>query len=200
MFVKKWLQRGLMITVAMLTLGSITPTHEIWDAFETKTKSVAAAPPTYTELTAQYEAPVPLEPVRLTREDIQYQLVNAAREQAYLKFGTRIGPKIESQFEEVVFPKMEEAIEATIARMNDTDLSQLAITEKPSGAYAEKIFHIYNEQTGDDIIRFHVRTDKRALDGYYYNFHYHTVEDNFITHYTLADIFWAKDTPPKWLS
>ncbi|OCS90869.1 YpjP family protein [Caryophanon latum] len=196
---KKWLQKGLMITVAMITLGSITPTHEIWDAFDHKTKTVAAAAPTYTEQTEHYEHR-PIEPVLISKEQLKQQLVEAAREQAYVKFGTRIAPKIEREFEQVVFPKIEEAISATVERMSDTDLSQLAITETPSGAYAEKIFHIYNEQTGEDVIRFHVRTDKRALDGYYYNFHYHTVEDDFMTHYTLADIFWAKDTPPKWMS
>lgn len=183
----------------MLTLGSITPTHEMWNAFDEKTKVVAAAAPTYTELTEQYEHK-PIEPVLLTKESVTQQFIEAAREQAYVKFGSRIAPKIEGQFEEIVFPKMEEAIALTVERMSDTDLSQLAMTEKPSGAYAEKIFHIYNTQTDEDIIRFHVRTDKRAQDGYYYNFHYHTVEDNFTAHYTLANIFWAKDTPPKWLS
>lgn len=196
---KKWLQKGLMITVAMLTLGSITPTHEMWDAFDEKAKTVAAAAPTYTEQTAHYEHK-PIEPVLLTKERVTQQFIEAAREQAYVKFGARIGPKIEQNFEEVVFPKMEEVIEMTVARMHEHDLSQLAMTEKPSGAYAEKIFHIYNMQTEEDVIRFHVRTDKRAQDGYYYNFHYHTAEDDFVTHYTLADVFWAKDTPPKWMS
>lgn len=197
---KKWLQKGLMVTVAMLTLGSITPTHEIWDAFDTKTKSVAASAPTYTELSESYEHPIFTEPVLLTKEEVTTTLVDAARTQAYLKFGTRIAPKIEHEFETAIFPKMEEAIDATVARMDRTDLSQLAITEQPSGDYAEKIFHIYNAQTDEDVIRFHVRTDKRALDGYFYNFHYHTIEDNFVAHHTLGDIYWAKDTPPKWLS
>lgn len=196
---KKWLQKGLMITVAMLTLGSITPTHEIWDAFDHKTKTVAAAAPTYTELTEQYENSF-VEPVLRTKEGVTQQFIEAAREQAYMKFGSRIGPKIEQNFEAVVFPKIEEVIEATVARMHDTDVSQLAMTEQPSGAYAEKIFHIYNMQTEEDVIRFHVRTEKRVQDGYYYNFHYHTAEDDFVTHYTLADLYWAKDTPPKWLS
>ncbi len=62
------------------------------------------------------------------------------------------------------------------------------------------MFNIYDEQTGKDLIRFHVRTENRPGEGYYYNFHYHTAEDQFATHHNLGDVYWSKNTPPKWLS
>ena len=76
----------------------------------------------------------------------------------------------------------------------------LSITEYPSGDYAEKMFHLSDKVLGKDLIRFHVRTEKRPLDGYFYNFHYHTAEDGFTVHHSLGDIYWSKNTPPKWLS
>ena len=33
-FMKKWLQKGLMISVALLTFGIIAPNHEIWNQLE----------------------------------------------------------------------------------------------------------------------------------------------------------------------
>ncbi len=56
----------------------------------------------------------------------------------------------------------------------------------------KKIFNITNSQTGSDLIRFHVRTEKRPQEGYYYNFHYHSAEDDFMAHNNLGDIYWEK--------
>ena len=55
---------------------------------------------------------------------------------------------------------------------------RLAISEKPAGDYSEKIFNVYDLEDRKDLIRFHVRTEKRPKDGYFYNFHYHIAEDD----------------------
>lgn len=82
------------------------------------------------------------------------------REQSYIKFGTKIGPKISHEFDNIIFPKIEEAIAMTVASLDEQSLASLTISEKPSGHYGEKIFNVINHATGTDVIRFHVRTEK----------------------------------------
>ena len=195
---KKWLQKGLMSAVAVLTFGLITPDHEIWST-DASAKAPSYLPeassimPNVSDITDIYID----DTVEVTTADL-FKI--AAKQQAYIKFGTRIGPKIENEFNERILPQMEQAIDATIARLDYDTLNDLMITERPSGQYSERIFHIKRSSTNEDIIRFHVRTENRLDDGYYYNFHYHTFEDNYATHYDLGEIYWSKNTPPKWLS
>lgn len=202
---KKWIQKSLMAAVAVVTLGAISPSHDFWQQFDSD-KS------TYSTL-EELKASIPKTPSIDDFQDIQFDVVLdepkapsiddlklAAKEQAYIKFGSRIAPKIGDEFDERIYPKMLEAIDMTVARLDDDMLQQLAITETPSGHYKERIFHIKDSVTQGDIIRFHVRTENRVDEGYYYNFHYHTFDDQFATHYDLGEIFWSKNTPPKWLS
>lgn len=198
---KKWVQKSIVIMVAFLTFGLITPTHEIWDAFDQNASNRSSIGSSNANIASAAEPEV-IAATEIQQEAIDYGslLVDAAKEQSYIKFGTKIGPKISNEFDTIIFPKMEEAIAMTVAGLDDESLASLTITEKPSGNYGEKIFNIANSQSGEDVIRFHVRTEKRPQEGYYYNFHYHIAEDNFMTHYNLGDIYWEKNTPPKWLS
>lgn len=184
--------------VAFLTFGLITPTHEIWEAFDQNPSNRASIGPSGTS-TAEANA-LPIEQTEIQPVDHSALLVDAAKEQSYIKFGTKIGPKISNEFDSIIFPKMEEAIAMTVEGLDDKSLASLTISEKPSGNYGEKIFNITNNETGMDLIRFHVRTEKRPQDGYFYNFHYHSAEDDFMAHNNLGDIYWEKNTPPKWLS
>lgn len=198
---KKWIQKSIVIMVAFLTFGLITPTHEIWDAFDQNSSNRSSIGSSNTNIASAAEPEVIVD-TEIQQEAIDYSssLVDAAKEQSYIKFGTKIGPKISNEFDSIIFPKMEEAIAMTVSKLDDASLASLTISEKPSGNYGEKIFNITNSQTEEDVIRFHVRTEKRPQEGYYYNFHYHIAEDNFMTHYNLGDIYWEKNTPPKWLS
>ncbi len=127
-------------------------------------------------------------------------LITSARDLSYQKFGTKIGPVIANEFDDIIFPKIDEAIRMTLKNSGDLTTPRLAISEKPAGNYSEKIFHVFDKDQQKDLIRFHVRTDKRPQDGYFFNFHYHVSEDDFIAHHTIGDIYWSRDTPPKWLS
>ncbi|RHW37698.1 hypothetical protein D1B33_08765 [Lysinibacillus yapensis] len=201
---KKWLQKTLVITVAMLTLGLITPNHEIWDVLDngqsnngSQNRNILARESTEQE-TVLVDEYVPNEvPDELTNYD---SLLTAAKEQTYIKFGSKIAPVIGDEFEERIYPKLEEVIEQTFNSMDEGSVKYLALSSQPSGQYSEKIFHISHGMSGEDLLRFHVRTEKRPQEGYYYNFHYHTADDNFVAHHSLGDIYWSKDTPPKWLS
>ncbi|WP_342511780.1 YpjP family protein [Sporosarcina sp. FSL K6-1522] len=198
---KKWLQQTLIVTVALLTFGAISPNHEIWTNLQDKDEAKQANLPS---MDTDYqiditEASVEQQPFERV-PSFEESLVASAKEMSYMKFGTKIGPVIGDEFDEVIFPKIEEAIQMTLERSGDLATRRLAISERPAGDYSEKIFNVYDLDSRTDLIRFHVRTEKRPQDGYFYNFHYHIADDGFLAHHSIGDIFWSKNTPPKWLS
>lgn len=194
----RWLQKSLIIAVALLTFGVITPTHDIWSGLQDKSGSKQAEGPS----AQSDDYYIGLAEPELTDklESIEEVFIASAKELSYEKFGTRIGPVITDEFDEVIFPKIDEAIRMTLNDANDLHKRRLAISERPAGNYSEKIFHVFDKDEKRDLIRFHVRTDKRPQDGYFFNFHYHIAEDDFTAHHTIGDIYWSKNTPPKWLS
>lgn len=195
----RWLQKSLIIAVALLTFGVITPAHDIWSSFQDKSDLKHAEGPL-----EQINYDIGFAEPQLEEQE-QYQsvedvFITSAKELSYQKFGTKIGPVITNEFDDLIFPKIDEAIRMTLKNSDDVTTPRLAISERPSGDYSEKIFHVYDKNNNKDLIRFHVRTDKRPQDGYFFNFHYHISEDEFTVHHTIGDIYWSKDTPPKWLS
>ena len=195
---KRWMYKTLAITVAFLTFGIITPNHEIWTSLEQldDQKNAVIYVPSTNDVANSYQ----LDELIEQPENHLASILSNAKEQSYIKFGSKISPVIGEEFNTMIYPKMVEAIEMTVAQLDDDTIQHLAITESPSGDYSEKIFNIYNVDNRKDIIRFHVRTENRPLEGHYYNFHYHLEQDNFVTHYNLGEIYWSKNTPPKWLS
>lgn len=196
---RQWFQKTLIVAVALLTFGVISPTHEIWTTLHDKDEAKQSDKPSnlqdYQLGLSEFEQDTE-EHKKLTEEGI----VVSAKEMAYQKFGSKIGPVISSEFDEVIFPKIEEAIQMTFLKSTDLHKRRLAISERPAGDYAEKIFHVKDMDSRKDLIRFHVRTEKRPLDGYFFNFHYHIADDGFVAHHSIGDIYWSKNTPPKWLS
>lgn len=204
---KKWMQKILVIAVALITFGLITPNHEIWDSLHQgqPSNNENSDFKEITHSSEEEEQPSTIleendSSIQISREDQIQSLLFTAKEQSYIKFGSRIAPVIGNEFDEKILPKLEEAIDQTLATIDDDTLRYLKISEQPSGQYAEKIFNISDGMTGTDLIRVHVRTENRPKEGYYYNFHYHTFADQFIAHHNLGDIYWSKNTPPKWLS
>jgi hypothetical protein len=120
--------------------------------------------------------------------------------QSYQKFGTKIKPVIENEFREIILPNIEKALEEMAVQFPEEDLKNLTITEHPGTGHSEKIFNINNPGIGKDVLRFHVRRDNPPQAGYWFNFHYHTYHDDFQSHHELGSIYWAKNTPPKWMS
>lgn len=192
---KKWLQKMIVIFVAFITFGIISPSHEIWEILDSDQSASSKSDVSQYSIAEHH-----VNHANDTDEQSIETIFEAAKAQAYLKFGTRIAPIISDEFESVIFPKMEEVIESTLAKVNYDSVKYINITEQPSGNYSEKIFNLTDAMSGKDLIRFHVRTEKRPKEGYYYNFHYHTYEDRFVAHHDMGDIYWSKNTPPKWLS
>ncbi|EKN69515.1 hypothetical protein BABA_08811 [Neobacillus bataviensis LMG 21833] len=195
----KWLRKSLFVMISILTFGLVTPTQlmnsvnaenlQDRDAFET-----TAVENSVTQKNRFFEES------EFNREEFMEELMKQAEIQSYQKFGTRIKPVIENEFREIILPNIEKALAETASHFPEEDLKNLTITEQPSAGVSEKIFNIKNGKTGKDILRFHVRRDNPPKSGYWFNFHYHTYHDDFQSHHDLGTIYWAKNTPPKWMS
>jgi hypothetical protein len=194
----KWLRKSFVVMVTLLTFGMVTPTQAAWleelgqdPGFNS---DIIETDPQKDDYDLDDEEFYP------SREEVIEELLTKAESYAYQKFGNKIKPVIEDEFKEVILPEIEKVIEEITAEFPEANLQYLNISEFPSGGVSERIFHIKNALTGEDIIRFHVRRDNPPQQGYWFNFHYHTYLDQFQTHHTLGSIFWAKNTPPKWMS
>lgn len=198
----KWLQKSLVVLITVLTFGLVTPSQSLLIVRGAEDNTIERN--TIEEKPCEKDLKHQLfdqeEVLQLDKERWVQQLVKEAEIQSYLKFGTKIKPIIEDEFREIILPNVEKAINSVTEQFPEEDLVHLTITEFPGKGKSEKIFHITNQQTGRDIIRFHVRRDQPPKQGYWFNFHYHTCHDNFQTHYDLGTIYWAKNTPPNWVS
>ncbi|MBO0958249.1 YpjP family protein [Neobacillus sp. MM2021_6] len=195
----KWLRKPLFVLISILTFGLVTPTQLMnsVNAENLQDRDVFEAPAVENSFTQKNRF---FEESEFNREAFMEELIKQAEIQSYQKFGTRIKPMIENEFREIILPNIEEALVETASQFPEEDLKNLTITEQPSAGLSEKIFNIKNSEEGKDILRFHVRRDNPPKEGYWFNFHYHTYHDDFQSHHDLGTIYWAKNTPPKWMS
>ncbi|KPL59848.1 YpjP family protein [Rossellomorea vietnamensis] len=191
-----WLKKSFFILLSILTFGLVSPSQAFLNE-ENHALAKNNGKPSTVESTPEETRE---EEAGLTHDVFIETMLVQAEKNAYEKFGTKIKPVIEDEFKSLILPKIEIAIAETAAEFPEEDLTSLTISEVPQYAKTEKIFHIYDERSGEDIIRFHVRKDHPPKDGYYFNFHYHTVHDQFQAHHELGSIFWNKNTPPQWMS
>ncbi len=195
---KKWLRKSLVVGFSIMTFGLVTPPSAL--TMEPAKPNAPINPDTFER--HQYPShSVSFEEFKIdTKGNFVDLAMNKAEVLAFEKFGSRIGPVIEDEFKSIILPRIEEVIQSISEQYPNEELQRLVISEQVSGGNTEKIFHIYDEMSGNDIIRFHVRRDNPPQDGFWFNFHYHTHHDSFQTHHELGNIFWAKNTPPKWMS
>lgn len=192
----KWLRKSLLVLVTIATFGLVTPQALLTDSPNENKQSKRDAYETNPTITEEYfETEVVTE-----RDKFINEMVKTAEEQSFVKFGTRIKPIIQDEFREVILPNMEKVIAEVASQYPDEDLSQLIVSEVSSGGVSERIFHIMDNQTKKDVIRFHVRRDHPPQEEYMFNFHYHTSHDQFQAHHDLGIINWNKNTPPKWMT
>jgi hypothetical protein len=194
----KWLRKSLLVLVSVATFGMITPQALLIDPpnadKQAKRDLYHSNPPPIQERSI-----IETDPISEKERMVQEMLKNA-EEKSYVKFGSRIKPVIEDEFKEIILPNIEKVITEVVTQYPEEDLSQLAISESPSGGTSEKIFHIHNQLTNKDVIRFHVRRDHPPQEAYVFNFHYHLENDQFQKHHDLGVINWDKNTPPKWMT
>ena len=194
----KWLRKSLLVLVSVVTFGIITPQDLLTDSpnedKQAKRDLYHSNPPPIQERSIIENDQI------LEKDRVVQEMLKNAEEKSYVKFGSRIKPVIEDEFKEIILPNIEKVISEVVAQYPEEDLSQLAISERPSGGTSEKIFHIQNQLTNKDVIRFHVRRDHPPQEAYVFNFHYHLANDQFQKHHDLGVIHWNKNTPPRWMT
>ena len=137
---------------------------------------------------------------RLTTDTFVNYAMQEAEKQSMQKFGSKIGPVIEDEFKDVVLPKIEEAIAELANDVPEESLQSLAISQKPAGGNNEKIFHVYDTKSGNDLLRFHVREIiHRKMDIILISTIIVLMMDIQDT-MSLGNIYWNTNVPPKWLS
>lgn len=195
----KWIQKTIVVLVTVLTFGLVTPT-ELFELVDDKPPKRDAIQSKNNQERSIVENQINYDEQDDSEIDVINSLIKDAEQYSYEKFGNRIKPLIEDEFKEIILPNIEKAIEAVAYQYDDHQLKNLIISEAPTGGHSEKIFHIADREKEQDVIRFHVRKDHPPQSGYWFNFHYHTVLDDFQEHHDLGSIYWDKNTPPKWMS
>lgn len=194
----KWLRKSIVVMVTILTFGMVTPSQAAWleelGQDSSLKRDIVEAESQNDDHSLEDIATIQ------SREQFLDDILLQAENYSYQKFGTKIKPVIEDEFKEVILPEIEKVIADVTLQFPEGKLQYLNISEFPSGGISERIFHIQNQLTGEDIIRFHVRRDNPPQQGYWFNFHYHTYLDEFQIHHKLGSIYWNKNTPPKWMS
>ncbi|MFD1064672.1 YpjP family protein [Oceanobacillus locisalsi] len=192
---KLWWRRIAVVFITILTLGIYSPTNLLEvDADKRSDSNISSSSD--------------IETASVLKETTQSYIVEDAR-QAYLKhlqkeakalslekFGPKITDKVEGEFAAVIFPQMETMLADLVEHAEA--YQDIAITEKPSKGYGERMFNVSNSHSGETLVKFHVRRENRPLEGHYFHFHYHLNADGFQKHYPIGDIYWDRNTPPKW--
>jgi len=206
----KWLQKSLVVLISVLTFGLVTPPQTLLIDKVDREKTLESE--TIVEVSSDVASETSLENrtsdflqereenLLSTKQKWVQLRVKDAEEQSFTKFGQKIKPIIKDDFREVILPNIEKVISSVAEQYPEDDLVNLAVSEGPSKGKSERIFHIINQKTGIDVIRFHVRRDQPPQEGYWFNFHYHTYHDQYQAHHDLGSIYWAKNTPPNWMS
>ncbi|WP_235820314.1 YpjP family protein [Halalkalibacter krulwichiae] len=206
------MKRGLVVSSALLTFGLFVPTtdyvREVQAEAPQKTAGEESEKPLIYQVNEHsYELFDEVLPAKtdqyIHRSAASAELLNdfivkQAIKQSKLKFGTVITEKINSSFEEEIIPNLDKVLRETTQTLSDKDWEKVKISSIPSAGLGEKILHLYNDETGEDIFRFHVRRDQPPKQGYTFNFHYHTYLDQHEKHHELGSIPWGKDMPPRW--
>lgn len=197
-----WLKKALVTCITIFTFGLVTPPSALLEnakAHKSSKPDVEQASDTAVGQASDGFQDEQIDEQVTPAIFVTYAMEEAER-QSVMKFGTKIAPVIEDEFKEAILPRIEETLSAFAGTIPSDSLQHLALSQKPAGGENEKIFHVYDERTGKDLLRFHVRRDRPPLEGYYFNFHYHSVEDEYATHYDLGNMYWGKNKPPQWLS
>ncbi|MCA1024067.1 YpjP family protein [Halobacillus litoralis] len=197
---KPLMRRIFVVLISVLTLGLyIPPAHVDAEAAEKKEITDAG----HLNEPSVVEDDQQILPDVLTEdrdEDPFRSITEEAFARTEAKMGPRIMEKVDDELSEVIFPEMEKVMVDLLSNTDEEHVPYMKITEDPAPGYGERMFNLYNGHTDEEIARFHVRRDKRPGEGYWFNFHYHLKEDAYAKHHEIGEIYWEKNTPPKWMS
>ena len=215
MIVIQLMKRGIVISSALLTFGFLVPTTDFVREVQAETPQKATGEtnnekPLIFQVNEHsydlFDEVLPAKTEQYIHRNVSSAdllnnyFIKEAVKQSMLKFGTVITEKISASFEDNILPELELVLRETTKTFSNEDWEKVKMSNTPSAGLGEKIFHLYNEETGEDIFRFHVRRDQPPKQGYTFNFHYHTYLDQHEKHHTIGNIPWGKDMPPRWNS
>ncbi|KGA99079.1 hypothetical protein AJ85_12790 [Alkalihalobacillus alcalophilus ATCC 27647 = CGMCC 1.3604] len=208
-----WIKRGLLVSTALLSIGLVTTGTDYREVYAEEplrlSKSVYEKPNIYKVDESEYalfHAVLPSSTDKYIHRDVSSAevytnyLLQFAYDMSMLKFGETISKQIEKPFQDEILPKLSEVVAETTNQLTENEWKQVKLSSKPTNGSGEKIFHLYNEESGEDIFRFHVRRDQPPKKGHWFNFHYHTFLDGHEGHHNLGDVYWGKNMPPKWMA
>ncbi|MDD9147410.1 MULTISPECIES: YpjP family protein [unclassified Sporolactobacillus] len=209
------LKKFLVALVAVLTLGTVVPnlpaSHvdkqlDKGSLQETETRTPAIGP--YYKEEDQDDPKAEESPWKkaIRENGSKDRLIDAfsvyaaseAKDQGLYKFGSRVSAQIGDQYVREIAPAFAAAIRDVSWQHDKNWVRSLAVTHSPSAGRGERILHVYQTDTGQDVLKLHVRRDHPPLDGYWFDFHYHTALDGFEKHHELKKIYWGKNIPPRW--
>lgn len=206
-----WMKRGIVISSALLTLGMFVPVDFVREAHADEPQRALDEnndnPLIYKVDQDNYDLFHEVLPAKaehyihrdITSADVlQQYFVRQAYEQSLNKFGTAISQRISKPFEEEILPRLTTGLIDTAKTFSEEDWKHVKLSVQPASGLGEKIVHLYNDESGADYFRFHVRRDQPPKQGYFFNFHYHTYLDQYERHHELGTIYWGKDMPPQW--
>ncbi len=189
----QWIKKSIVILIAICTFGVITPSHPYWN--DSSTLSTKSRNESSVDSFSRQDLE---EDEQFSREKWLKNLFVQIEHQSSLKLGDKIGPIIGKEFNELVIPELKKTLEKKIVSYSVPELQKMKVSSLPRNNRSEKIFHLVSGTNGNEIFRFHVRTEHPPKEGYLFAFHYHDDSDNFESHQELGTIYWSKNTPPKW--
>ncbi|MGD7045366.1 YpjP family protein [Jeotgalibacillus proteolyticus] len=187
-----WLKKSLVVLISILTFGMVTPQDLLAD----QPKNDSQSPKTFSSMESDTVVTETVITVA-SKEELIENLMDDAQKITSEKLGQRVMPRIEREFQSQVLPEMEKVISSLVQEYPPSEYHHLIISPAIGKGDGERIFHIMDEQTKEDVLCFHVRRDQPPLEGFTFNFHYHTQKDHFESHNMISSIYWGKDTPPK---
>jgi len=199
---KLWMRKIAVAIVAIMTFGFYVPPGLTTDVEAENNKNELSNSDINQEtVTSVLEILEEDEPeLAQSKDDHLHTLTDQAKELTLIKLGPRITSKLDENFMDTILLNIEDTMDSILSGLPEEKYAYLNITETPAVGFGEKIFHIYDDETNEDIIRFHVRRDHRPWEGYWFNFHYHINADDFEGHHEIGEIFWDKNMPPKWMA
>lgn len=201
-----WFRKIAVVLITIMTLGIYVPPMHFNAEIDDSKDRVSSSEDINLEVQKIVSESVNSTPQSTTHEDelshdeLIQMMTQKAREQAISKLGPKIIQGVDHEFTDIILPTIESVLQTILIENNEQELPYYGMTEHPTGGFGEKIFHVYDMRTEQDIVRFHVRRDNRPKEGYWFNFHYHLSEDNFEEHHEIGEIYWNKNIPPKWMS
>lgn len=204
---KLWMRKTIVILVAIMTLGmyvpAVSPNTEAAQNKDISSNSNSGENEEFTNV-AELEKPDSTIDEYMYESDTDDDYINVlltkAQEQTMTKLGPKIASQIEDEFTVNILPVMEDVLANMVEEAGEDTAPYYSISEDPASGFGERIFNVYDERNQKDEAKFHVRREHRPLEGYWFNFHYHISKDNFEEHHEIGEIYWDKNTPPKWMS